>query len=141
MILKRIVGRWQDPREESCWIESLNRYRKDPTTDDRSYCFGGAGFAGWLWVGADFSFCSTDAGPLLRVPITESVMDVTMKMMAHQVVALVNTVAAPRGPKAVWLPIPPKAAAMSPLLPLSSRTTVMRNKQTTTRTTVISALI
>ncbi len=38
-----------------------------------------------------------------------------MKMMAHQVVALVNTVAAPRGPKAVWLPIPPKAAAMSPL--------------------------
>jgi len=91
-----VIRRWSLAlsTRESCWIESLIRYRKDPTIDDRSYCFGGAGFAGWLWVGEDFSFCSTDAGPLLRVYMTESVMDVTMKMMAHQVVALVSTVAA-----------------------------------------------
>jgi len=34
----------------------------------------------------------------------ESVIDVSMKMMADQVVALESAVAAPRGPKAVWLP-------------------------------------
>ena len=44
---------------------------------------------------------------------TESVIDVTMNMMAAQVVALESTVAAVRVPKAVWLPMPPKAAAMS----------------------------
>ena len=52
--------------------------------------------------------------------------------IADQVVALVSTVAAPRGPKAVWLPWPPKAAAKSPLLPLWSSTTAIRNKQTIT---------
>jgi len=62
----------------------------------------------------------------------ESVSDVTIKMIADQVVALERTVAAPRGPNAVWLPIPPKAAAMSPLLPLCSNTTIIKNKQTIT---------
>src|SRR5579863_613173 len=113
------------------------RIRRWPTNDQRTnnrrsttYCFGGAGFAGWLWVCEDLRPCSTDAGPLLRAPTTERVMDVTIKIMAHQVVTRVSTVAAPRGPKAVWLPMPPKAAAMSPLLPLCSSTTVIRNKQT-----------
>jgi isoleucyl-tRNA synthetase len=41
-----------------------------------------------------------------------------------------KAVAAPRGPNAVWLPIPPKAAAISPLLPLCSSTTMIRKKQT-----------
>jgi hypothetical protein len=53
-------------------------------------------------------------------------------MIADQVVALERAVAAPLGPNAVWLPIPPKAAAMSPLLPLCSNTTIIKNKQTIT---------
>ena len=60
----------------------------------------------------------------------ESVIEVNMKMTVDQVVAFERTVAEPRGPKAVWLPIPPNAAAMSPLLPLCSSTTMMRKKQT-----------
>src|SRR6516162_10765803 len=48
----------------------------------------------------------------------ESVIEVSMKMTAHQVVSLVMMLAALRGPKAVWLPWPPKAAARSPLCAL-----------------------
>src|SRR5229473_309209 len=57
----------------------------------------------------------------------------TMNMMAHQVVALDKIVAAPRGPKAVWLPAPPKAPAISAALPLCSSTTMIRNKQLITK--------
>src|SRR5208337_4881178 len=89
------------------------------------------GVAGADFAGAEGLPPSTDR---LRTPArdayTERVTDVSMKMIAAQVVALVNTVAAVRVPKAVWLPMPPKAAAMSALLPLCSRTTVMRNAQT-----------
>ena len=60
----------------------------------------------------------------------DSVIEVTMKITADQVVALESALAAPRGPKAVWLPMPPNAAAMSPLLPLCSSTTTMMKKQT-----------
>ncbi len=56
-----------------------------------------------------------------------------MNMTAHQVVALDKTVAAPRGPKAVWLPAPPKAPAISAAFPLCSSTTMIRNKQLTTK--------
>src|SRR5215469_5753650 len=73
-----------------------------------SYFLAGAGFAGCVFAGCDLYFSSTEPGPLLRDAVTESVIEVIMKIIAHQVVALVNTVAAPRGPKAVWLPIPPK---------------------------------
>jgi hypothetical protein len=69
------------------------------------------------------------------------VIDVTMKMMADQVVARERTVAAPRGPKAVWLPMPPKAAATSPLFPLCSNTTTMRKKQTEMWTMVINMVM
>jgi hypothetical protein len=100
------------------------------------FCCGGAGFcaggAGWDFVSEDFTPCSTDFGPPLRVAKIESVSEVTIKMIADQVVALERAVAAPRGPNAVWLPIPPKAAAMSPLLPLCSNTTIIKNKQTIT---------
>lgn len=58
-------------------------------------------------------------------------MEVTMKITADQVVAFPKALAAPRGPKAVWLPIPPKAAEISPALPLCSKTTMMMKKQTT----------
>jgi len=92
---------------------------------------GWAGAAGFDCVGEDFTPERTES-PVEpeREARIESVIEVTMKMMADQVVALERAVAAPRGPKAVWLPWPPKAAAISPLLPLCSRTTTMRKKQT-----------
>jgi len=74
--------------------------------------------------------CKTDFGPERRDAYTESVIEVTIKIIADQVVALESAVAAPRGPKAVWLPMPPNAAAMSPLLPLCSSTTIIKKKQT-----------
>src|SRR6185369_8705509 len=85
-------------------------------------------FAGACLVGA---LSSTELpAPPEREAAIASVKDVSMKMTAAQVVALVRALAAERGPKAVWLPMPPNAAAMSALLPLCSRTTPMRNKQT-----------
>ena len=60
----------------------------------------------------------------------ESVIEVTMKITADQVVAFDKALAAPLGPKAVWLPMPPKAAAISPLLQLCRSTTIMMNRQT-----------
>src|ERR1700693_3101161 len=57
------------------------------------------------------------------------VIEVTMNMMAHQVVALERNVAAPRGPNAVWLPAPPNAPARSAALPLCSNTTMTSMKQ------------
>ena len=61
---------------------------------------------------------------------TDNVIDVIMNNTADQVVAFDRALAAPRGPNAVWLPIPPKAAATSPLLPLCSNTTTIRKKHT-----------
>ena len=72
-----------------------------------------------------------DAGVVLRrTAKMESVIDVIINNTADHVVALERAVAAPRGPKAVWLPIPPKAAAISPLLPLCKSTTTIRKKHT-----------
>ena len=65
-----------------------------------------------------------------REAYTDSVIDVTMNATADQVVAFDNALAAPRGPNAVWLPCPPNAAEMSPLLPLCSSTTMMMKKHT-----------
>ena len=53
----------------------------------------------------------------------------SMNMTAHQVVAFERTLAAPRGPKAVWLPAPPKAPARSAALPLWSSTTMISTRQ------------
>jgi len=41
-----------------------------------------------------------------------------MNTIAHHVVARERKVAAPRGPKAVWLPAPPNAPARSAAEPL-----------------------
>ena len=41
----------------------------------------------------------------------ESAMEVTMKITAEIVVAFESNVAEPRGPKAVWDPMPPNAPA------------------------------
>jgi hypothetical protein len=93
---------------------------------------GAAGVAGCDLVCDGFTPESTDVGPVRRAAKIESVMDVSMKMIADQVVARERTEAAPRGPNAVWLPCPPKAAAKSPLFPLWSKTTAIRKKQTIT---------
>src|SRR5579863_164234 len=58
-------------------------------------------------------------------------IDVSMNMMAHHVVALERNVAAPRGPKAVWLPAPPKAPARSAASPLWSMITIIKSPQMT----------
>ena len=89
-----------------------------------------------------WSACCRGRTPPLEPPERDaaiaSVNDVSMKMMAAQVVAFVRALAAERGPKAVWLPMPPKAAAMSALLPLWSRTTPIRKRQTMMCTAVMS---
>ena len=63
-------------------------------------------------------------------------MEVSMKMIAHQVVTLESKVAVPRGPNAVWLPAPPKVAAISALLPCCNSTTMIRTAHTSTWTVV-----
>jgi len=93
---------------------------------------GVVGVAGCDFVCVDFNPESADVGPVRRAAKIESVIDVTIKMIADQVVARERTEAAPRGPNAVWLPCPPKAAARSPLFPLCSNTTAIRKKQTMT---------
>jgi hypothetical protein len=93
---------------------------------------GAAGVAGCDFVCDGFTPESTEVGPVRRAAKIESVIDVSMKMIADQVVARERTEAAPRGPNAVWLPCPPKAAARSPLFPLCSNTTAIRKKQTNT---------
>src|SRR6478609_6270057 len=61
-----------------------------------------------------------------------SAIEVSMKIMAHQVVNREKTVAVPRGPNAVWLPMPPKVAAISALLPCCSSTTTISTAHTIT---------
>src|SRR5229473_7130647 len=93
---------------------------------------GADGVAGCDFVCVDFTPESTEVGPVRRAAKIDSVIDVSMKIIADQVVARERTEAAPRGPNAVWLPCPPKAAAKSPLFPLCSNTTAIRKKQTIT---------
>ena len=65
---------------------------------------GLAGVAGCDFVCDGLTPESTDVGPVRRAAKIESVIDVSMKMIADQVVARERTEAAPRGPNAVWLP-------------------------------------
>jgi hypothetical protein len=64
----------------------------------------GAGVIGCDFVCVGFTPDSTDVGPLRRAAKIDNVIDVSMKMIADQVVARERTEAAPRGPNAVWLP-------------------------------------
>lgn len=78
-------------------------------------------------------FCRSRTLPELdafRVARIARVKDVSINSAAAMVVAFERTVAEPRGPKAVCDPIPPKAPAKSAALPLCSRTTTTRKKQT-----------
>lgn len=65
---------------------------------------GATGVAGCDFVCDGFTPESTEVGPVFRAAKIDSVIDVSMKMMADQVVARERTEAAPRGPNAVWLP-------------------------------------
>src|SRR5579872_3090222 len=100
------------------------------------FCCAGAGFD---WV--VFADPRTELGPRRREAYTESVIEVSIKMTADHVVAFDRRLAVPRGPKAVWLPIPPKAAAISALVPLCSNTTITINRQTAMWIRVISAIM
>jgi len=72
---------------------------------------------------------------------TDSVSEVIMNTIAHHVVARERKVAAPRGPKAVWLPAPPKAPAKSAAEPLCNMMTITSTKQTATcRVTKINVI-
>ena len=105
------------------------------------FCGVFAGAAGCELLDAGFKPCNTELELLPREARIESVIEVTIKMTVDQVVALDKAVAAPRGPKAVWLPIPPNAAAMSPLFPLCKSTTMIRKKQTIIWTIVIRIIM
>jgi len=88
-------------------------------------------------TGADvFVGCLCSAVPVpdppLFVAIIDNDMDVTINRTAEIVVALESNVADPRGPKAVWDPMPPNAPARSAALPLCSRITTIRNRHTMT---------
>ena len=101
------------------------------------FCAGADGTGAGVEIGADFTGapvtpCNTERDAGLRDAAIESVMEVSMKITIDQVVAFDKAVVAPRGPNAVWLPMPPNAAATSPLWPLCSSTTIIRNKLTMT---------
>src|SRR5262249_54081500 len=91
----------------------------------------GCGAADCVFAGKWFSrivLPSTDR----RVAIIESVSDVIMNRIAEAVVAFDSSVADPRGPKAVWDPIPPNAPAKSAAFPLCNNTTTIKNRQIST---------
>lgn len=99
------------------------------------------GAAGAFWGTAGAEFCTgfrlksgSELVPALRVAAIESEIDVTINRIAEIVVAFESNVADPRGPKAVWDPIPPNAPAKSAALPLCSSTTTIKNRHTITCT-------
>ena len=72
----------------------------------------------------------TEWSPLERESMTVRVMEVIMKSTADQAVSLVRSVVAPRGPKAVCEPCPPKAPARSAELPCCRRMMPTMKKET-----------
>ena len=86
-------------------------------TNNDNYFWVGAWFCGTVGgaagAGCDLVVCelvcaftpeNTEVGPVRRAAKIDSVMEVSIKMIADQVVARESTEAAPRGPNAVWLP-------------------------------------
>ena len=105
------------------------------------------GWAGGRVIGADLAGAATGLenfsrmelpGPVLRSVRRTKAMAQIMNITAHQVVACERRVAAPRGPKAVWLPAPPNAPARSAALPLCSNTTMISTRQFITKKAVRS---
>src|SRR4029077_1656162 len=91
--------------------------------------------AGAADLGAGLEYCSRmerPAPPLLVLTCPASAREAHINITAHRRVAPERTVAAPRGPNAVWLPEPPNAPAMSAACPLCSRITPMSTRHTIT---------
>jgi hypothetical protein len=88
-----------------------------------------AGFDGAEGGGAPPSL-TTDFVPM---PGIENISARNIKINAATTVAFSSGFCAPRGPKAVWLPDPPKAAATSPPFPDCKRITRIRKAQTKTK--------
>ena len=100
-----------------------------PDEKIRCYLFGaGVGVcAGAL----DLVPCKTDPLELCpRDARMDSEMDVSMKTTTAMLVAFANADCAPRGPKVLVLPPPPNAPARSALLPLCTRTTMIKKMET-----------
>ena len=79
--------------------------------------------------------------PLFFVAIIDKEIEVSINTTVEIVVAFESRVAEPRGPKAVWEPIPPNAPARSAALPLCKRITMIRKKHTITCTIVSKTAI
>ena len=99
-------------RRSSVSIEQSRVGLGQRPNDQNDYCDyfcgagAGAGVAGCVLVCDGFSPCVMELElPAPREAITDSVIDVIMKITVDHVVALESAVAAPRGPNAVWLPI------------------------------------
>ncbi len=92
---------------------------------------GAAGVVAGAGFGAGFETLSRIELPCPTALSVRSTIAIAhnMNMTAHHVVALERTLAAPRGPNAVWLPAPPKAPARSAALPLWSSTTIISTRQ------------
>src|SRR6185503_11246376 len=92
---------------------------------------GAAGTGRALAAGAGEAdgVCTWSRNELLLGRSIERARLVIMKRPARIVVALDRTLADPRGPKAVWVPPPPKALARSWFLPCWRSTTPIRNRQ------------
>ena len=88
--------------------------------------------AGVVLEAGDEIPCSTERPVLRRATKTVRLMEVIVKMIAHQVVTLVSRLVVPRGPNAVCDPWPPNAPARSALVPCCSRMTAMSIRQTVT---------
>lgn len=73
---------------------------------------------------------STECDPWVRAIKIVRLMEVQVNRIADQAVNRVSRLAAPRGPKAVCDPWPPKAPARSALLPCCSRTTPIKKSET-----------
>jgi hypothetical protein len=102
------------------------------------YFFAGAGPG---WAGAEFRAgarfrSGSELAPDPLVATMDNEIDVSMNKIADIVVAFESSVADPRGPKAVWDPMPPNAPAKSAAFPLCRSTTIIRNRHTITCTTV-----
>src|ERR1700733_1797255 len=87
-------------------------------------------FAGVVWVVLTPERTDRSAEECARATVRP--MEVSMKITADHVVSLVRRLAAPRGPKAVCEPCPPKAPARSADLPCCRRTTPTMKSETMT---------
>src|SRR5215472_14587107 len=111
------------PSSSNC-ARSVKHQTRSQELVARSYFFAGA-------LCGVFTSCMTDDDLALPEKIVSEI-DVSMKMMAHQVVKRDSAVAVPRGPKAIWVPAPEKVAAISVPLPCCSSTTTISTAQTNT---------